>query len=267
MRTGSSPSGRAQETPGSNSATGSRVCQWLARAIHAEPQKAAKISYERSHTGFVREITITVADVQRLSNIYRRVMENLQYEGDLDDEVVEAARLLPHLPVELPKIVEFTVRVGFELFCAEAERVIIPASESARTGLSSEYSTVASSRPARHSVGRTRASMRRDGPVWHLTFGGQEAIVAHTKGLADIAQLVAARQQLLEVVELRAREGRDGGLERLGVVRGGAASNRHPDHQIKVLALQPPDSRRVRPTRPALRHWLTPGRPPCPAPW
>lgn len=40
--------------------------EWLARAIHAEPEKAAKISYERSHTGFVREITVTVADVQRL---------------------------------------------------------------------------------------------------------------------------------------------------------------------------------------------------------
>jgi hypothetical protein len=40
--------------------------QWLARAVHEEPEKAAKIGYERSHTGFVREITVTVADVERL---------------------------------------------------------------------------------------------------------------------------------------------------------------------------------------------------------
>lgn len=39
---------------------------WLARAVHEQPEKAAKIAYERSHTGFVREITVTVADVERL---------------------------------------------------------------------------------------------------------------------------------------------------------------------------------------------------------
>jgi hypothetical protein len=40
--------------------------QWLAKAVHAAPDRAAKIAYERSHTGFIREITITLADVQRL---------------------------------------------------------------------------------------------------------------------------------------------------------------------------------------------------------
>jgi hypothetical protein len=40
--------------------------EWLARAVHEKPQKAAKVAYERSHTGFVREITVTVADVERL---------------------------------------------------------------------------------------------------------------------------------------------------------------------------------------------------------
>jgi hypothetical protein len=40
--------------------------EWLARAVHEQPEKAAKISYERSHTGFTREITVTVADVERL---------------------------------------------------------------------------------------------------------------------------------------------------------------------------------------------------------
>jgi len=40
--------------------------EWLAQAVHEHPDKAAKIGYERSHTGFVREITVTVADVERL---------------------------------------------------------------------------------------------------------------------------------------------------------------------------------------------------------
>jgi hypothetical protein len=40
--------------------------EWLARAVHEQPAKAAKIGYDRSHTGFVREITVTVADVERL---------------------------------------------------------------------------------------------------------------------------------------------------------------------------------------------------------
>ncbi|HBH51180.1 MAG TPA: hypothetical protein DDY91_04735 [Planctomycetaceae bacterium] len=39
---------------------------WLAEAVHQHPEKAAKIGYERSHTGFIREITVTVADVERL---------------------------------------------------------------------------------------------------------------------------------------------------------------------------------------------------------
>ncbi len=40
--------------------------EWLAHAVHGHPEKAVKIGYERSHTGFVREITVTVADVERL---------------------------------------------------------------------------------------------------------------------------------------------------------------------------------------------------------
>ena len=40
--------------------------EWLALAVHEHPEKAAKIAYERSHTGFTREITVTVADVERL---------------------------------------------------------------------------------------------------------------------------------------------------------------------------------------------------------
>jgi hypothetical protein len=40
--------------------------KWLVTAVHREPEKASKIQYERSHTGFTREITVTVADIERL---------------------------------------------------------------------------------------------------------------------------------------------------------------------------------------------------------
>ncbi len=39
---------------------------WLAEQVHREPEQAAKLAYERSHTGFTREITVTVADIERL---------------------------------------------------------------------------------------------------------------------------------------------------------------------------------------------------------
>jgi hypothetical protein len=38
----------------------------VATAIHQKPQLASKVSYERSHTGFVRIIRVTVEDIQRL---------------------------------------------------------------------------------------------------------------------------------------------------------------------------------------------------------
>lgn len=40
--------------------------QAVARAIHAQPQLASKVEYERSHTGFTRVITVTVDDIGRL---------------------------------------------------------------------------------------------------------------------------------------------------------------------------------------------------------
>ncbi len=39
---------------------------WLSRAIHESPELASKIQYERAHTGFTRQITVTVEDIQRL---------------------------------------------------------------------------------------------------------------------------------------------------------------------------------------------------------
>jgi hypothetical protein len=40
--------------------------RWLAASLHEHPELASKILYERSHTGFAREITVTVADIERL---------------------------------------------------------------------------------------------------------------------------------------------------------------------------------------------------------
>ncbi|MBI1311264.1 hypothetical protein GC176_08145 [bacterium] len=39
---------------------------WLSQAIHESPELASRISYERAHTGFTREITVTIEDIQRL---------------------------------------------------------------------------------------------------------------------------------------------------------------------------------------------------------
>jgi len=38
----------------------------VARAIHERPELASSIKYERSHTGFTREITVNEDDVARL---------------------------------------------------------------------------------------------------------------------------------------------------------------------------------------------------------
>ena len=46
------------------------------------------------------------------------------------------------------------------------------------------------------------ASMRRKGPVWHVTFEGRHATVAHVKGLTDIARLLAARGAEIHVLDL-----------------------------------------------------------------
>ena len=41
---------------------------WLSAAVHQSPVQASKISYETSHTGFTRTITVTVDDIERLYN-------------------------------------------------------------------------------------------------------------------------------------------------------------------------------------------------------
>ena len=60
-------------------------------------------------------------------------------------------------------------------------------------------------------AGGSTASMRRDGKVWHLEFAGTQASVPHTKGLADIAQLVAATGREVHVLELIGAVDRSGG--------------------------------------------------------
>lgn len=39
---------------------------WLAAEVHRQPEKASNIAYYRAHTGFTREITVTVDDIARL---------------------------------------------------------------------------------------------------------------------------------------------------------------------------------------------------------
>jgi hypothetical protein len=40
--------------------------RWVAQAIHKQPALASRVSYERSHTGFTRVITVTLEDIQKL---------------------------------------------------------------------------------------------------------------------------------------------------------------------------------------------------------
>jgi len=42
---------------------------WLAKVVHEQPAEAAKVAYDRSHTGFTRTITVTADDIVR---IYRQ---------------------------------------------------------------------------------------------------------------------------------------------------------------------------------------------------
>ena len=39
---------------------------WVASAVHQSADQAANVAYVRSHTGFTRIITVTVADIERL---------------------------------------------------------------------------------------------------------------------------------------------------------------------------------------------------------
>ena len=41
--------------------------QRIERALHADPASASDLAYLRMHTGFLRQITVTPEDVERLS--------------------------------------------------------------------------------------------------------------------------------------------------------------------------------------------------------
>jgi hypothetical protein len=43
--------------------------QRVEELLHAEPAEAAELEYIRQHTGFLRQITVTAADIQRLSKL------------------------------------------------------------------------------------------------------------------------------------------------------------------------------------------------------
>jgi hypothetical protein len=67
---------------------------------------------------------------------------------------------------------------------------------------------------ATHTLGEASpatASMGRHGAVWHITFNGQSATVPHTKGLADIARLLAAPGTDVHVLDLIDAADRSGG--------------------------------------------------------
>lgn len=39
---------------------------WLGRLVHEHPERAMKVAYDRSHTGFARTITVTADDIARI---------------------------------------------------------------------------------------------------------------------------------------------------------------------------------------------------------
>jgi hypothetical protein len=39
----------------------------IAKLLHAAPEEAAELEYVRQHTGFTRQITVTSADIDRVS--------------------------------------------------------------------------------------------------------------------------------------------------------------------------------------------------------
>jgi hypothetical protein len=43
--------------------------QRIAARLHADPAQAAELEYIRLHTGFIRRITVTAAELERLRNL------------------------------------------------------------------------------------------------------------------------------------------------------------------------------------------------------
>lgn len=46
--------------------------RWVSQTIHEHPQLAGSVRYERTHTGFTREITVGLEDIQKLYTVQNR---------------------------------------------------------------------------------------------------------------------------------------------------------------------------------------------------
>jgi hypothetical protein len=92
---------------------------------------------------------------------------------------------------------------------AETARPLLDKAASAYRRLGAELWLAEVTAPA--NPGKPMASMRREGDVWRLVFGGQEATVPHTKGLADLARLLDAGGTELHVLQLIESADRSGG--------------------------------------------------------
>lgn len=74
-----------------------------------------------------------------------------------------------------------------------------------RLGATGWYAEVRRDLAVSHSTAErpaTSGSMHRRGGVWHITFGGATAVVSHTKGLGDIARLLAMPGREIHVLDL-----------------------------------------------------------------
>ena len=45
--------------------------QRIAEGLHADPARAAELDYVRLHVGFIRQITVTAGDLERLHSVAR----------------------------------------------------------------------------------------------------------------------------------------------------------------------------------------------------
>ncbi len=72
----------------------------------------------------------------------------------------------------------------------------------AAAGLTAFVRHASNSSPAPVDDARSDNELRRDGDVWHVTFAGDTAIIKHSKGVGDLAVLLAAPGRDIHVSEL-----------------------------------------------------------------
>lgn len=76
----------------------------------------------------------------------------------------------------------------------------------------------------------TPAMFRRDGSVWNLAYGGRLVQMPHSRGLADLAHLLARPQEAVSVLELT---GGEAAIQPASRVRGAVALDERARRQIK----------------------------------